>query len=275
MVEDAEYKKFEHSSFGECIGPAENGDHSAQARLSLLYLNGDGVRLDVGAGSQWLEKSAEDFQAVNYHFKAGRERGEAGSIYGLFLMWTGGHGVPQNNKIAGKYLKQAANMGYAQAECVMGIYEGSDFHEIYGLSSSTRKAEKWLLKAQKRGHAQSNYHLYVLYSRRLKRPNVKKAFPFLELAVLEGGQASLEFMGQAYENGSGTEQDLIKATKFYYLSAIQNDGDTPHGFLTTVAKKLSKADLSNAIAQAEDWVLTNGGNARYFERKTQDPFQTA
>ncbi len=272
MTQEIDYNEFARSSFENCIIPAENGDQRAQARLSLLYLNGEGVPLDVAIGSQWLAKAAQDELAVNLCFKNGRDRKEAGAIFGLFLMWSNGYGVPRSKKIATKYLKQAAEMGYVQAECVMGIYYGNPYSED-GLRYSPRKAERWLLRAQRNGSKQANHHLYIHYTKGIKKPNFKKGIKHLELSVMDGDRSSLEYMGAAYENGIGVEKNLILAAKYYYLSGVQLDEGDSHSSLTRAAANLNDTELSSAVSSAEEWIMRHAKNAQFFSRKTKDPLK--
>lgn len=120
---------------------AENGDASAQEKLSVMYFYGRGVAEDEGRAIEWARRSADqgnidamyfigtmyvfgdklpktvadpDQEAARWFFEAA-SRNHAEAEYGLGLLFLAGKGVVQDQEEALKWIRRAADHGHATA----------------------------------------------------------------------------------------------------------------------------------------------------------------
>ena len=78
------------------------GDATAQVRLGLIYLTGDGVAKDDAEALKWIHKAADQDNPVGERY--------------LAEMYFKGRGVPADNSEAAKWLRMAAEQGDAESE---------------------------------------------------------------------------------------------------------------------------------------------------------------
>ncbi len=137
--------------------------------------------MDIGEAYQWLEKAAENESAAHACFKRGCERGEAGAMYGLYVLqiMTTGHDRGQKTCSALRPVLRPPNAitFRAQAFC-LGLINHLYNAEQYGFEDSPEKAEYWLLKALDNGSKEPYSHLYHLYNEYLQPADPERAFKY-------------------------------------------------------------------------------------------------
>jgi len=62
----------------------------------------------------------QNFNMALQFFRQAAEQGNLGGLSNLGLMYAKGYGVAQDNETAIKYLSQASEKGYAQAQALLG-----------------------------------------------------------------------------------------------------------------------------------------------------------
>lgn len=76
------------------------------------------------------------------------------------------------------------------------------------------------------------------------------------LAAAQKGDADAQYMaGFLYMRGQGTRRDLTRAYGWFTLAARQGDSFAADE-LEGLAGRLSAAEISAAVAWADDWVMT-------------------
>ena len=75
-------------------------------------------------------------------------------------MYVKGHGVPQNDREAERWLRLAADQGNAAAQLNMGL----TYARGRGVPQDYREAERWFLLAADQGEATAQVNLGLLYA---------------------------------------------------------------------------------------------------------------
>ena len=88
------------ADFNQTQRLANQGDALAQARLGLMYTQGEGVRQDYTKARQWYEKAAN--------------QGKASAQYNLGVMYYEGEGVRQNIATAKEFFGKACDNGFQE-----------------------------------------------------------------------------------------------------------------------------------------------------------------
>ena len=91
-----------------------------------------------------------------------------------------GEGVPKDEAEAAKWYRKAAEQGYAEAQCDLGLC----YHKGEGVPKDKRESVIWYWKAAEQGLAEAQYNL-----------------------------------GYAYANGAGVTKDYLEAYAWYNLAA--------------------------------------------------------
>ncbi|MBF0602126.1 MAG: SEL1-like repeat protein [Nitrospirae bacterium] len=100
-AQDDEFEKYRKA--------AESGDFQAQAKLGMMYANGDGVRRN-------------DKEAVKWFFSAAYHQMDADAQAMLGIMYENGRGVPQSYSEAALWYTRAANQQHPKAHEALGRY---------------------------------------------------------------------------------------------------------------------------------------------------------
>lgn len=97
----------EIDSWQEITNNAQQGNAKAQARLGLMYYQGEGVvSKNYKQAFYWTEKSAQ--------------QGISGAQALLGLMYSHGEGVPQDYKQAFYWIEKSAQQGFSGAQAHLG-----------------------------------------------------------------------------------------------------------------------------------------------------------
>jgi TPR repeat protein len=195
------------------------GDVTAQVRLGVIYLTGDGVPKDDVEAVKWLRKAAEQDSALAERYLAemyfkGRgvpadnteaakwlrmaaEQGDAQSEHNLAVLYTQGEGVPRNVKEAFNWMRKAADQNLAAGQQGLGVlYENGD-----GAPADPFEAARWYQKAVDQNYAPAMNSLALLMAtaREPKLRNSQQAISLATKAVsLSPNPEYLDTLAAAY-----------------------------------------------------------------------------
>ncbi len=125
-----DYSEFESSSeISKLLDASRHGDATAQFKLGVRYVSGDGVRKSIEEAVKWVRKAAENGHAEAQH--------KLGQWYNL------GIGVTKNPSAAVKWWLKSAVQGYAPAQYDIGASYGNG----YAVQRNDREAAMWFRKA--------------------------------------------------------------------------------------------------------------------------------
>jgi uncharacterized protein len=240
----------DEDSIKELITEAETGNPHHQAKLSLMYMSGINIKQNLGKAVQLLELASREIWEVNRFYKAGRERNDSGAFYGLYLMWEFGWGVPVNIEIATKHLKQSAELGFSQAQFVLGLNFKCDYR---GVEQNYLESEKWLLKSANQNNTGAYTALYHLYFEELKSSiSYDLAFKYIKMAAENGWITDQLYCGKMYQNGYGVEQNNVEAFKWFYLAACQTIQAQYQ--IDEFLPNLNENEIQEGIELANSWI---------------------
>ena len=119
-----------------------------------------------------------------------------------------------------EYYRQAAEMGYAPAQC----YLGDCYDEGEGVKEDKSIAVKWYRKAAEQNYAEGQRDLGLCYYYGDGVPqNYEEAVKWLSLSAEQNDAIAQCFMGKCYQNGTGVNKDNSKAFEYFRKSAEQNN----------------------------------------------------
>ncbi len=187
---------------------AGQGNAAAQNNLGVKYATGDGVPKNYPAALRWLNEAAgqnsaaaeftlgliyadaDDSHTINdvnlsaKWFQRSADHGCAIAQYWVYLIMSGGRGLPKNEPEALNYLRKAADQMVPAAELLLGgLYKNGNG----GVAVDKKEAAKWIQKA-------ADHNL---------------PFAYLEL-------------GEMYEKGEGVAQDNAESLKWLRKSVSQD-----------------------------------------------------
>ncbi|MCC7036113.1 MAG: sel1 repeat family protein [Alphaproteobacteria bacterium] len=141
--------------------------------------------------------------------------GDVASQYNLGMKYARGDGVPQDYKVAAKWLEMAANKGDMDAQAALGVM----YQKGQGVQQDNNIAASLYKRAAAQGDKMSQYNLASIYaSGRGSMRNDKEAFFWVTLASVENTEPQ--------------------------VTALHD----------TLAARLTPADISEAQQRASLWV---------------------
>ena len=227
-----------------------------QYLLGLLYLNGDKkfhVERDCQKAVELLTQS----------WKA--DIADAG--HALATMYYHGVCVEKNIDKARELATQTAQEGYILAQRMLGLaYVSEKWEELYPYDVG--KGIYWLSKAGNSGDSVASGELSYIYIEGVGVPqDDKKYFYWLNKSIFtkyeEGNIAGFPALAKSYENGKGTEKDLLKAYKYFDLSGTAGVKGKQR-----ISKKMTQEQIDEALRQSQAWqdehnVQIGGGRIQY------------
>jgi TPR repeat protein len=131
------------------------------------------------------------------------------------------------------------------------------------------EAARWFRQAALQGNVEAQYHLARLVSRGAKglKQDDPTALKLYQDAAAKGFAPAMDALGQAYQQGRGTDVDLTRAAEWYQKAADQKLADAQNnlGMLYLEGKGVAR-DLNKAFAlfqaaaeQRDPWGLNNLG----------------
>jgi TPR repeat protein len=187
---------------------AEQDDADAQYHLGRMYEEGrGGVEQDYVEAGQWYRLSAEkrNLGCVTYH---GREDGAKAACCALGSMYEQGNGVAQLDSEAAWWYRNAAELGYAEAQFRLGLMflEGRgvapEYAEVEGFYKTIRVMVSLWRKGKPTMHIQDN----------------AEVLKWLRLAAEQDHAGAQYRLGEMYLEGRGVKQDKAEAIRWFKLA---------------------------------------------------------
>ncbi|MGK0544193.1 tetratricopeptide repeat protein [Halomonas cupida] len=171
--------------------------------------------------------------------------------YDLFELYTGSPIVDRNLDVAKEYLVASAELGYIVSQQTLGLALSGRSIKIK-MEVDYALARGWYLLAAQQGDVLSAVNLAGLYRKGLGGElDEGKAFSWLIKAEhMPYGDPSYAFDGLAlyYENGIGTDVDLVQAYKYYDLLSPAGDDDKAR-----LAGQMTPEQIHEAISLSRQW----------------------
>lgn len=229
-------------SFDEIKGEGSNGDFYAKSILGVLYLSGSekyGVVRDPKKGRSLLESS----------WRSGVV--DAGFV--LYEIYASGNGVENNPEIALFYLSSSAEEGYIKSQRILGMdYYGWSTYDL--VETDYIKARDWLEKAAEQGDKYSATGLVEIYSSgKGGVADEDMAFKWLSrIPSMQYGNMLIGFdlLGKYYEEGIGTEVDLVQAYKYYDLQGTAGISEKQR-----ILPLMTPEQVDEAVEMSHDWQI--------------------
>lgn len=208
--------------------------------LGMTYLN----------GSKRHEVSMDRHEAF-LMLKSAWDHGIADAGYALFTIYYYGLGVEKNYETAREYLAKSAEMGYSLSQRSLGhVYYGHKYSEI--AKTDYEKALHWYKCAADQGDKVSALAIAEIYylGKGVEKDD-RQAFKWLlRSSKLEYGSPTASFVSLAkfYEEGIGTDVDLVQAYKYYDLQ-----GSAGAEGKQRLSKQMTKEQIEEARRQSLEW----------------------
>lgn len=219
--------------------------HPAVFLISCMLAVGTAYADDFSDGVSYYEQG--DFASALDSFKAAAAKGNADAQFNLGLMFLNGEGVPQDYKQALNWFEQSASKGNVRAQ----VNIGRMYAKGKGMLSNHGIAASWFKKAADQGYADAQYSLGILYvtGTGVGR-DYNKARALFQQAANQNNASAQYQLGLLYQKGRGVAVNLIEAYKWLSLAGDYEDSEV---FRKYIAAKMSKEEVAEAQALAQDW----------------------
>lgn len=128
--------------------------------------------------------------------------------------------LDKNNEGLVKLYKKAAEQGFAQAQCDLGVCYMSG----NGIEKNPEEGVRWYKKAAEQGFTLAQYNLGVCYmSGNGIEKNLEEAAKWYKKAAEQGFAQAQYNLGMCYEKGEGVEKNPEEAVKWYKKAVEQED----------------------------------------------------
>ncbi|USZ50669.1 tetratricopeptide repeat protein [Halomonas sp. DN3] len=179
------------------------------------------------------------------------KRGAVDAGFELYTIFLNGVGVKKNKEVAMLYLVSSADLGFLRSERKLGhLYSGSDPENL--VDDDFYEAHLWFSRSAEQGDKLSAVNLAWLYYEGLGvKQSDEKAFEWLLAAErLPHGDELDGFSGlaKAYEEGIGTDIDLVQAYKYYDLLSPGSAPDKAR-----IEEKMTPEQIHKAIRLSRLW----------------------
>ena len=236
---------------------AERGNLLARSNLAALFFYGKGVEQNDDKAKYWFNMAGEieiynnlveerrknKQKAVDWYTKAA-EQGYAQAQCNLGICYKLGQGVDKDEKKAVEWYAKAAEQGLASAQCNLGVCY--DYGQ--GVDKDEKKAAEWYTKAAEQGYAQAQFNLGVFYNNGTGvAKDEAKAAEWYAKAAEQGFATAQCNLGVCYEFGTGVAKDFSQAVAWYRKAAEQGNANAQcnlgvcYNNGTGVAKDIKKA----------------------------------
>jgi len=175
--------------------------------------------LSIGAEFQTGQEaySIGDYQVALAEWQPLAEEGDAGSQFGLGLLYANGFGVEFDNDQALKWYQLAADQGHGEAQCNLAVMH----------------ANGW-------GVPQ----------------NDAEAFKYYNLAAEQGITQAQISLAKMYASGLGVAQDKVQAYKWYAIAA-ELDGYGASFKRDDLASSMSADEIAQSDELVSVWMASN------------------
>lgn len=213
------------------IKRAEEDDAEAQFLVYRAYDEGIGVEENEAIANEWLRKAADNGYVTAQAFMGLKEIMKGNSSVGVEywekasaggslkvmkdlaeLYRDGSMGVPMNKARALELFKKAADSGYAEAMCSLGVcYAIGD-----GVAQDDCEAFRWFKLAAEKGDQFAQNNLGVSYRcGQGTAENKALAVTWFEKAAEQGNIQAKVCLAEMYAKGEGVQIDYNKAESYY------------------------------------------------------------
>ncbi|UTV87792.1 sel1 repeat family protein [Cobetia amphilecti] len=232
---------FGEIDYGSLIDNYNKGDHRAAYVYAINLFKGYKFDKNQDKGIEILESLWK--------------QGVVDAGYSLFQIYYLGLGVPENKDVAAKYLKLSADAGYINSQRKLG-YIYADRDEVKMFKKNLSQSLYWFKRAAENGDKVAALNVAGMYREGMGiKPNSEKSFEWLEkIPEMPYGDLMTGFpaLGNYYEQGIGTDVDLIQAYKYFSLVQPAKAVDRQR-----VANKMSDKELEIANEMVEKWKERN------------------
>ncbi|HIF10918.1 MAG TPA: hypothetical protein EYQ81_14500 [Sneathiellales bacterium] len=210
----------------------------------LLFCVTKGWSADFETGAEAAQRG--DYATALSELNPLAELRHARAQHALGLMYKNGHGVPQDQDMAVKWITNAANQGFSEAQFSLGTM----YAERYGVARNYKTAVAWYQPAAEQGDAQAQHILAWLYQQGKGVPQSHEyAVKWFRLAAEQGlGNARFYlFLMDAF--GPGIVLDYVFDRIFHNFSiSMGNVGIIDNAvYWFTLAAKQGNADAQNSL----------------------------
>ena len=151
-------------------------------------------------------------------FRQAAELGHPGAQHNLGVLCLSGRGVTQDLAEAKAWLQKSADQGIAEAQFKLA----SIYANGIGVPQDFKEAVAWVRKAAEQGHIEAAYNLATLYVQgQGVEPDLAEAARWYLAAAEKGKAAAQSNMGVFYASGRGVKQDFAEANKWFRKAAEQ------------------------------------------------------
>ncbi|MFZ6720722.1 tetratricopeptide repeat protein [Undibacterium sp. Ji49W] len=188
-----------------------------------------------------------DFPSAAESFRAAANKGNADAQFNLGLMYLNGEGIEQDYKQAMSWFEQSASKDNVRAQVNLGRM----YAKGKGIVSNHGIAASWFRKAADQGYADAQYSLGILYVTGTGVPrDFAKAKELFQQAANQSNASGQYQLALIYLKGRGVNVNLVEAYKWLTLAGDYEDTAVYKKF---VEAKMSKEQVSEALALAQDW----------------------
>lgn len=220
-------------AFAALLPLAKSGHAESEALLANMYLNGEGIAVDLNEAARWTQLAAEQGDPVAQH--------------NLGLMYHDGKGVTADLSESARWTRLAAEQGVAQARHNLGVM----YEDGTGVSQDISEALRWYRLAAQFGNAGAQINLANCFHDGCGVVlDESLAAWWISLAADQDTPDAQLNLGVRYLNGIGISQNLIQAFFWFDLAAKAGSPDAAH-YLTNMAQSMSPEHLNDAQAQCE------------------------
>ena len=142
----------------------------------------------------------DEFVVTDSGYRLAAAAKHATATYELGTLYLEGHGVPRNDSKAASLIKEAAILGYSQAQSTLGmLYEAGEC----GLNENQAESLEWFIKAAQQGNPLAQLKVGRAYiSGELLSLNAEKGIEYLTKAATQDDIDAISLLGNYYEGAS-------------------------------------------------------------------------
>ena len=269
-------------------------DMLAQHELGIRYLIGRGAAPDTVKAAYWIKKAADqdytparfNYGILNYHgwgvpwdpfeayrhFRICAEHHMPEAEYAMAQFLTENLIVPRDYESASRWLKVAADSGYAPAQEALARFEKQGLGKTAkdGVQTSLRAPNTGLVFLEFTSDTTSagGDSLLLREAIRSAGPALRKALgmtsmleqePETDAATLEvirragdaGSPEALTVLGRSYEKGTGVSRDPVRAVAFYVRAIRFDSPRAPELLWNLLQEKETLPQVKSAAGRGE------------------------
>ncbi len=212
--------------------------------ILLLTAPSLGLAQDFYSGLQAAQSG--DYETALENWIPLAEEGDALAQYNLGIIYSNGHGVPQDDAEAVRWYRLAAEQGVASAQFTLGVM----YDKGSGVPQDYVEAVRWYRLAAEQGFALAQFNLGVMYDKGSGVPqDYVEAVRWYRFAAKQGYAASQNNLAIMYEYGSGVLQDNQTAHMWYNIASA-NGSEKSGKWRDRLAAKMSPSDVGEAQKRA-------------------------